>query len=217
MWGDIAIAFLLAFIITFMATPYTIKIAKKVGAVDVPKDQRRMHKRAMPKFGGPAVILGFLVSVIYLLIVMSMEKTIDLFGPEKYGTKLLGMFLGIIVIAITCIIDDIKGIKPIVKLSGQVVAAIIAVSFGIKIDDVTIPFINNPELQEVFSVILTILWMAGITNAINLIDGLDRFIIRNICNFCNIIANNICIKWFSTSINIISNSFSRSISWIFTI
>ncbi len=217
MWGDIAIAFLLAFIITFMATPYTIKIAKKVGAVDVPKDQRRMHKRAMPKFGGPAVILGFLVSVIYLLIVMSMEKTIDLFGPEKCGTKLLGMFLGIIVIAITCIIDDIKGIKPIVKLSGQVVAAIIAVSFGIKIDDVTIPFINNPELQEVFSVILTILWMVGITNAINLIDGLDRLIIRNICNFCNIIANNICIKWFSTSINIISNSFSRSISWIFTI
>ena len=217
MWGDIAIAFLLAFIITFMATPYTIKIAKKVGAVDVPKDQRRMHKRAMPKFGGPAVILGFLVSVIYLLIVMSMEKTIDLFGLEKYGTKLLGMFLGIIVIAITCIIDDIKGIKPIVKLSGQVVAAIIAVSFGIKIDDVTIPFINNPELQEVFSVILTILWMVGITNAINLIDGLDRLIIRNICNFCNIIANNICIKWFSTSINIISNSFSRSISWIFTI
>ena len=51
MWGDIAIAFLLAFIVTFMATPYTIKIAHKVGAVDVPKDQRRMHKKAMPKFG----------------------------------------------------------------------------------------------------------------------------------------------------------------------
>ncbi len=79
MWGDIAIAFLLAFIVTFMATPYTIKIAHKVGAVDVPKDQRRMHKKAMPKFGGPAVILGFLVSVIYLLIVMSIENSINLF------------------------------------------------------------------------------------------------------------------------------------------
>ena len=89
MWGDIAIAFLLAFIVTFMATPYTIKIAKKVGAVDVPKDKRRMHKKAMPKFGGPAVILGFLVSIIYLLIVMSMEHTINLFDQEQYGMKLL--------------------------------------------------------------------------------------------------------------------------------
>ena len=77
MWGDIAIAFLLAFIITFMATPYTIKIAQKVGAVDIPKDKRRMHKKAMPKFGGPAVILGFLVSVIYLLIVKEIKLQIE--------------------------------------------------------------------------------------------------------------------------------------------
>lgn len=58
MWGNIAIAFLLAFIVSFVATPYTIKIANKIGAVDVPKDKRRMHTKAMPKFGGPAVILG---------------------------------------------------------------------------------------------------------------------------------------------------------------
>ena len=89
MWGDVAIAFLLAFIVAFMATPYTIKIAQKIGAVDVPKDQRRMHKKAMPKFGGPAVILGFLVSVTYLLIVMSMEGTISLKGTENYGMQLL--------------------------------------------------------------------------------------------------------------------------------
>lgn len=173
MWGDIAIAFLLAFIVSFMATPYTIKIAEKVGAVDIPKDKRRMHKKSMPKFGGPAVILGFLVSVIYLLIVMSIEHTIDLFGYEKYGMKLLGMFLGIIVITITCIIDDIKTIKPIVKLAGQVLAAIIVVAFGIRIDDITLPFLQTQELQETFSILLTILWIVGVTNAINLIDGLD--------------------------------------------
>ena len=89
MWGDIAIAFLLAFIVTFMATPYTIKIARKVGAVDIPKDKRRMHKKAMPKFGGPAVILGFLIAVIYILIVMNLENKIDLFGIEHYGMKLM--------------------------------------------------------------------------------------------------------------------------------
>lgn len=173
MWGDIAIAFLLAFIVAFMATPYTIKIAEKIGAVDIPKDKRRMHKKAMPKFGGPAVILGFLVSVIYLLVVMSMEHTINLFGTEEYGKKLLGLFLGILVISITCIIDDIKTIKPIVKLAGQLLAAIIAVSFGIRIDEITLPFVNNVEIQEILSIIITIGWIVGVTNAINLIDGLD--------------------------------------------
>ena len=174
MWGDVAIAFLLAFIVAFMATPYTIKIAHKIGAVDIPKDERRMHKKTMPKFGGPAVILGFLVSVIYLIIVMSMENTINLFGEEEYGKKLLGMFLGILVISITCIIDDIKTIKPIYKLLGQTIAAIIAVAFGVRIDDVNVPFLDTTtQFGEIFSMILTIIWIVGITNAINLIDGLD--------------------------------------------
>ena len=173
MWGDIAIAFLLAFIVAFMATPYTIKIAEKIGAVDIPKDKRRMHKKTMPKFGGPAVILGFLVSVIYLLIVMSVENTINLFGSEEFGKKLLGMFLGILIISVTCIIDDIKTIRPIVKLTGQLFAAIVTVFFGIRIDEISLPFINSPELQEIFSMMITIVWIIGVTNAINLIDGLD--------------------------------------------
>ena len=171
MWGDIAIAFLLAFIVTFMATPYTIKIAHKVGAVDVPKDQRRMHKKAMPKFGGPAVILGFLVSVIYLLIVMSIENSINLFGIEQYGKKLLGMFFGILIISIVCIVDDIKTIKPITKLIGQTLAAIITVAFGVRIEDITLPFLNTIEMQEMFSIIITIIWIVGVTNAINLINS----------------------------------------------
>ena len=173
MWGDIAIAFLLAFIVTFMATPYTIKIARKVGAVDVPRDQRRMHKKAMPKFGGPAVILGFLVAIIYLLIVKSLENSIDLFGSEQYGMKLLGMFLGTIVISIFCIVDDIITIKPMVKLLGQVIAAIVVVTFGVRIDEITPAFLVTDELKEAFSIILTIGWVVGVTNAINLIDGLD--------------------------------------------
>ena len=173
MWGDIAIAFLLAFIVTFMATPYTIKIARKVGAVDVPKDKRRMHNKAMPKFGGPAVILGFLVAVSYLIIVMSIENKINLWGTEKYGMKLIGMFLGIVVISIFCIIDDIKTIRPIVKLLGQVIAGTIAVIFGVRIDEITPVFLGTEQLKEIFSIILTIGWIVGVTNAINLIDGLD--------------------------------------------
>lgn len=173
MWGDIAIAFVLAFVVTFVTTPYTIKIAKKVGAVDIPKDERRMHKKSMPKFGGPAVILGFLVSTIYLLIVMSMEKTINLFGLEEYWKKLLGFLVGIGIISAFCVVDDIKTIKPITKLIGQILAGIAAVVAGIRIEGVTLPFLNFPEMHQVTSVILTIAWVVIVTNAINLIDGLD--------------------------------------------
>ena len=76
MWGDIAIAFVLAFITTFVITPYTIKLARKVGAVDTPKDARRVNKVTMPRLGGLAIIAGFLVSIIYLLIILSVLTTI---------------------------------------------------------------------------------------------------------------------------------------------
>lgn len=173
MWGNIAIAFLLAFIVSFMATPYTIKIAHKIGAVDVPKDKRRMHKRAMPKFGGPAVILGFIVSMIYLIIIMTIEGSLDLFTEQEYGKKLLGVLLGIVVITITGIFDDTKTLKPWQKLIGQVIAATVVVMFGTKIEHLNIPFLYRIGLSEAFSTILTVVWIVGVTNAINLIDGLD--------------------------------------------
>ena len=173
MWGNIAIAFLIAFMISMMLTPYTIKIAERIGAVDVPKDKRRMHTREMPKFGGPAVIIGFLVSVFYLIIVMSLEKSLDLFTKELYGQKLIGLFLGILIITIVGILDDTKTLKPAQKLIGQVLATVVVIIFGIKIEQITIPFLYQVGLSDAFSVILTILWIVGITNAINLIDGLD--------------------------------------------
>jgi UDP-GlcNAc:undecaprenyl-phosphate GlcNAc-1-phosphate transferase len=174
MWGDIAIAFLLAFITTLVLTPYTIKIAKKIGAVDVPKDDRRMHTKPMPKFGGPAIIVGFLLSSIYLIITSSIEGNLDLFGAESYFIKLIGFLLGILVLSFVCFFDDIKGINPFVKLTGQIIAAGIVVAFGIRIDNFTLPFCEgNIVLNEVFSIVITMIWIVGITNAINLIDGLD--------------------------------------------
>ena len=172
MWGDIAIAFLLAFITAFVITPYTIRLAKKTGAVDVPAD-RRVNKKPMPRLGGLAVIAGFLISAIYLIISMFIEKKID-FTQDGIITKLIGFFIGLVILGITCFVDDVKGIKPIVKLAGQILAAIAVVKSGLLIDNFTIPFKeNNLVLNEVFSYILTIGWIIGITNAINLIDGLD--------------------------------------------
>lgn len=173
MWGDIAIAFMLAFIIAFVLTPYTIAIARKVGAIDIPKDERRINTKPMPRLGGIAVILGFLVSITYLLIIMSIEETINLFTEEAYYIKLMGFGIGIVILGITCFIDDAKGIHPLVKLTFQIVSAIVIVACGIKIDNINIDFINNLPWRDTFYTVLTIGWIVGITNAINLIDGLD--------------------------------------------
>lgn len=173
MWGNIAIAFLLAFIVSFVATPYSIKIANKIGAVDIPKDQRRMHTKAMPKYGGFAVILGFSISFIYLIAVMSIEGSLELSSTEKYGEKIIGMLLGIVAIAITGTLDDVKTLKPWQELIGQTIAAIIVVSFGVRIEHLDIPFLYRVGLNDTVSTIVTVLWIVGVTNAINLIDGLD--------------------------------------------
>lgn len=174
MWGDIAIAFLLAFITTFVLTPYTIKIAKKIGAVDIPKDERRMHQKAMPKFGGPAIIIGFLISILYLIFTSSLEGKLNIFGTENYANKLLGILGGIGILSIFCFFDDIKGIHPLTKLTGQLLAAGLVIASGIRINNFNLPFFEgNIILSNLFSIILTMGWIVGITNAINLIDGLD--------------------------------------------
>ena len=172
MWGDIAIAFMIAFMTAFMATPHTIKIAKKVGAVDMPKDVRRINKVAMPRLGGLAVISGFFVSIAYLLIVMTIENKIDL-HQENYIIKLAGFGIGALIIGIVCFIDDIKGVPAIGKLFAQIIAAVVVIKSGIKIDNLDIPLLNLENMNSAFYIGLTIFWIVGITNALNLIDGLD--------------------------------------------
>ena len=172
MWGDIAIAFMIAFVTAFMATPHTINLAKKVGAVDTPEDERRINKITMPRLGGLAVIAGFFVSIIYLLVVMTMENKINLY-QDNYVSKLFGFGLGALIIGIICFIDDVKGVPALIKLIAQIIAALIVVHFGIKIDNLDIPLLNFENAGNVFYTVLTIGWIVGITNAINLIDGLD--------------------------------------------
>ncbi len=173
MWGDIAIAFLLGLVTAFVVTPFSMRIAKKYGAIDVPND-RRVNKKPMPRLGGIAVIAGFFVSTIYLLISMSIEDKLVLFEEDMLWLKLVGFFVGIIILGITCFIDDTKGIHSLTKLIVQIVAALIVVACGIRIENFEIPFLNGQaELNIVLSYIITVCWIVGVTNAINLIDGLD--------------------------------------------
>lgn len=172
MWGDIAITFLLAFITAYVFTPYTVRLARKVKALDIPKDKRKVHKKIMPRLGGIAIVLGFLVSGMYLIIAMIIEKKLDIF-TNNYYIKLLGFLAGIIILEIFCYLDDTKGIRPIVKLIGQLLAAIVVVASGIVMDTVIIERARTIISNEWLLRIITVIWIVGITNAINLIDGLD--------------------------------------------
>ena len=167
MWGDIAIAFLLAFITAFVITPYTIKLAKKVGAIDMPND-RRVNKKPIPRIGGIAIIVGFVVSVIFLVISMKLENKLLFKDSNQYLEKLIGFLVGIVILSTMAYIDDIKSLKPWQKLLAQIISATVLYIFEVRIDT-----INEIAIHPIFSYILTVGWIVGITNAVNLIDGLD--------------------------------------------
>lgn len=162
------ITIVLAFIISFSTTPIVRKLAFKVGAVDIPKDGRRMHKKPMALMGGAAIITGFTVAILFNIVSTS--------GILTPGREYTGILAGIALITIMGVLDDIKKLNWKLKLSFQLAAAITVVLVsGTKISVLTNPFVEAgySNLPAYISYPLTIFWITGITNAINLIDGLD--------------------------------------------
>lgn len=153
---DLAIASFIALISTFFLTFVVKKIAFKFEIVDFP-NQRKIHIHPTPRIGGVAIFLGAALGLLYL-------------RPEHI--HLNAIIMGSIVIIITGILDDKYNIRPVLKLTGQLIATSFLISSGLVIEKITLPFIGMIDLG-VFSVLITILWVVGITNAINLIDGLD--------------------------------------------
>ena len=150
-----------ALVMSFAATPVVKIFAQKVGAIDVPKDGRRMHDHPIPRLGGLAIFLGFLLSTL-------------LFG--EIDVKIRGILLGCVVIVTTGVIDDITPLKWWLKLLLQLAAAIITVAHGVRIEVFTnpIPFMGSDWLVlNSLSIPITILWILLVTNSVNLIDGLD--------------------------------------------
>ena len=146
---------------TFIATPIVKFLAERFNVVDIPKDDRRMHKKPMPLMGGLAMFYGFIISIA-------------VFVPMT--RQLAGLFIGATIIVVVGIIDDKKNLHPVPKLIFQIVAAIIAVYFGHSIKffsnpfgDSNLPFVLSSPWVEIISVF----WIVGLTNAVNFIDGLD--------------------------------------------
>jgi len=150
-------AVLLAFGIAILATPLVRRWAFRCGAVDRP-NKRKVHKELMPRLGGLAIYLSF-VAVVVLTRNVTMQVA--------------GLIVGGSLIVLLGFIDDTRGVSPRVKLAGQIVAACAVVPFGLQVEFLTNPFSTDLIALGLLSVPVTVLWLVSVTNAVNLIDGLD--------------------------------------------
>ncbi|MFJ6210763.1 glycosyltransferase family 4 protein [Lysinibacillus sp. NPDC092081] len=158
------VSLIAAFVASILLTPLVKRLAFRIGAVDAP-NYRKVHARIMPRLGGLAIFLAFLIAVaIFQPILIYNENGSDF---------LLAIIIGACIIVATGVIDDMREISAKAKLLGQLAAALIVIFVGgIQIDMVNLPFVGELNFG-LLSIPLTILWIVGITNAINLIDGLD--------------------------------------------
>ncbi len=152
----------LAFIIVLLGTPLVKKLALKVKALDRP-DPRKVHNGTMPRLGGLAICFGFWAAMLL---------------TQELTKPFIGVLLGGLIIVIVGFADDTKGVSPKIKLLGQIIAAIVTMLWGVRVD-----FLTNPIAEGVISLellgfdflsyVVTVFWIVGVTNAVNLIDGLD--------------------------------------------
>lgn len=147
-------------VISFACTPLAKKVAHKFGAIDVPKDERRIHQKPIPRLGGLAIFVSVAICSLYFL------------KPDKH---IVGILIGASIIVAMGIVDDIKPLRPLHKLLFQIAAALVLIAFDVTVKNITVPFaqVNESAYVGYFGIPITILWVVGITNAVNLIDGLD--------------------------------------------
>ncbi|MBQ6206364.1 MAG: undecaprenyl/decaprenyl-phosphate alpha-N-acetylglucosaminyl 1-phosphate transferase [Oscillospiraceae bacterium] len=157
----VLIAMLVSMVVSFLMTPVVRSFAYKVGAIDVPKDSRRMHKVPVPRLGGLAIFSGFMISTL-------------LFVPMTPEMK--SVLLGAVVIVVLGVIDDSMDLPALLKFVVQILAALIPTLNGVTVRVFSNPNIFSDDLYlslGKLSVPLTVLWIVAVTNSVNLIDGLD--------------------------------------------
>jgi len=171
-YTEIIEVLVVAFIISFLLTPLVRKLAIKLKAIDVPTEERRVHTKPIPRLGGLAIVLGFAISLA-LHFIMEIRSGDIVEYNLLFQKQLIGLSLGVLIIEIAGVWDDIKPIRAWTKLLFQIAAAAVVVGFGVRVDFITIPFIDKYIFFGNFAIPLTMIWIVGITNAINFIDGLD--------------------------------------------
>lgn len=152
-------AFATSFAISLVTTPFSKKVAYKFHAIDYPKS-RGLNKEPMPRMGGIAIVLGFIITVLLLTP----------FVNGFHSKQFIGFIIGGIIIVILGILDDIYELSAKFKFLIQIIAAIVVISTGTRIDVIMWPFW---QYLKPFSPIITFVWIIGLVNAVNLIDGVD--------------------------------------------
>ena len=156
----------IAAVVTFVSTPFVVKLATRMNWVVEP-DERRVHKVSTPDVGGIAMFLGFIVA---LAIAWKMGRFSPVFDNNS---EPLGVLLAAIVIFSTGLIDDIREISSPAKVTGTVIAGLVLVYFGATMFYFRVPFLDVFVLSNDWIPLITILWLMGMSQAVNLIDGLD--------------------------------------------
>ncbi|MDD6219068.1 MAG: MraY family glycosyltransferase [Selenomonadaceae bacterium] len=160
---DYILSFLIAVAVALAITPLVMLLAKKTGAIDAP-DPRKVHKKPIPRIGGIGIYIAFMVSFLTLVDFNQL--------PMETADGIIGLLAGGTIVVLVGIIDDYTNLPAKVKLLGQIAAACAVVAFDVRIDFVTDPFGDYLYL-EYFAIPVTIFWLVGLTNTVNLIDGLD--------------------------------------------
>jgi UDP-GlcNAc:undecaprenyl-phosphate/decaprenyl-phosphate GlcNAc-1-phosphate transferase len=165
-------AFGLALTLVLLVTPLVIRSAGALKLYDAPDGDRRVHKDPIPRLGGVAVFLCAAAVACLLFIRTSPRFTTP--GPQGDAEIrfLAGAFIGSAILFLTGLVDDIRGLSPGVKLVAQIAAALVAVWFGAQIDSIALGYGVGVPLGWV-GVPLVVLWIVGVTNVFNFIDGLN--------------------------------------------
>ena len=158
-------ALIISIVVAFATAPLSIRIAHKLGVIDRPKDARRVHKKPIPRFGGMAIFLGSMAAMLI---------------PAGMNEKIKIAMIGGLLMYLLGIADDIKNLKPAIKFLGQFLIASIVYALGIRITFISNYFgasVTDSHANVILSAgvayFITVLWIVGITNAVNLMDGLD--------------------------------------------
>lgn len=154
----------ISFIIVFLITPNIRYVSLKFDAIDK-VNHRKIHKKLVTKLGGLAIYLGFLGGIF----------TVMLFNPGFFRINFslfLTLLIGSALMLILGIYDDLQGSSALLKFTIQIIISFLIIKSGFLLKGIFVPGLINIEFG-VFSIPLTLLWLVGITNAVNLIDGLD--------------------------------------------
>lgn len=160
-------ALVLSLVVAAAVTPLVRAIARRAGIVDTPGG-RRVHTRVVPRLGGVAVVLGFYAPLSALAFTTS--EVAGMFYADP--SRVVGLVAGGLLVAALGAWDDIRGVRAWHKLAVQLAAALLAWGCGFRMEHLTLPFIGELDLG-VFGLPITLLWIAAVINAMNLIDGLD--------------------------------------------